>query len=670
MKISLVTSPHLNHSAFLQQLKRSSTEAGNLAQTFVPMGLLSLAGAVGSRAVTLIKDINKYINSNRLPMTASFYDDAAAWLLDEQPDLVAFMTECDSYHHVVRICQAVKSQNQNVLTMLGCVHASMMHRETLVRFPEIDFVMRGEAELAFPDFVDCLKTGASLDAVGNLTYRTGNAVIVNPELPLIKNLDTLPFPDIALVELGKDDSIWVEIGRGCPFQCNFCITAPYWKRKHRIKSAERVIQELEVLISATGRTDFNFTHDLFTTNRIWVLDFCRKLVARGLNITWTCSSRTDTIDDEQIQWLKRAGCRNIYFGIETGTDELQARIDKNLNLQHALNIVTRTINAGIDVTAGFIAGLPYESDVSLKGTLNMALEILKRPRTTVHLFGFGAYRGSSHYERIYPNLEFDQNFLDFPLPEPVHTENGRMMKNNFDIFSRYSRLKSYGGLSVDVIRAAEEFLPLISTLRNLVSHINDNDIGPFDLLVAWSGWVRTHHKKHFQRASNPYQGTIEEFLKFLEHFLGEHQQFTSEMAEFIRWEGLKDALRSHKVARPKIVVKSDAHQETDLLYTNQSAVIADFKHANIFLPGTDTQGAATFVFYFRKNGMAEISQINPVAKTILNLAQKGLHEHEIVQVFHDLAMDMDNENSQAISNAVAQLELRDLLLRQASTDQH
>jgi radical SAM superfamily enzyme YgiQ (UPF0313 family) len=544
--------------------------------------------------------------------------------------------------------------------MLGGVHASMMHRETIERFPEIDFVLRGECELAFSDFVDCLGASCNLDTVGNLTYRADGAVIVNPELPLIENLDTLPFPNLSLFELGADDAIWAEIGRGCPFKCTFCVTAPYWKRKHRIKSAERIIQEIEALLSATGRTDFNFTHDLFTTNREWVLGFCKKLVASGLNITWTCSSRTDTIDDEQIYWLKQAGCRNIYFGIETGTAELQARIDKNLNLLHALDIVTKTIDAGIDVTVGFIAGLPYESDVSLKGILDMALELLKHPGATVHLFGFGAYSGSSHYERIYPDLEFDHNFLDFPLPEFVHTENCRMMKEHFDIFSRYARFKSYDGLSVDVIRAAEEFLPLVSTLRNLVFKLNDSGIGPFDLLVAWSGWIYAYHKKHSQQVSNPYQGTVEEFLKFLEYFLDERQQLTSQMAEFIRWERLKDAFRSEQ---PGNVENFDSNRKSGLLYTNRSAVIANFKHADIFLHGAGTPADTIFVFYFRKNGKAEISRLNPAAHIILDLAQKGLHENAIVQVFHELATDKEIENSQIIVDIVAQLESRDLLVR-------
>ncbi len=668
MKISLVTSPHLDHSAFLQQLKPSSGEALKLGQTFVPMGLLSLAVAAGSRALISIKDINKYINSKGRFLTDAFYDDSAGWLLSDGPDLVAFMTDCDSYHHVVRICQALKSQNSNVLTLLGGVHASMVHREILENFPEIDFVLRGECELAFPDFVDCLGNASDLDTVGNLTYRSNGTVFSNQELPLIEDLDTLPFPDLSLIELSHDDGIWVEIGRGCPFQCSFCVTAPYWKRMHRIKSAERIIQELEMLVTTTGRKDFNFTHDLFTTNRVWVLDFCKKLVARNLKVTWTCSSRTDTIDVEQIHWLKCAGCRDIYFGIETGTDELQRNIDKNLDLDHAFNMITATIDTGINVTAGFIAGLPYETDVSLKGTLEMALKILKLPHTTVHLFGFGPYRGSSHYDQIFSDLEFDHNFLDFPLPDSMHKENYRMMRENFDMFSRYSRLKSYDGLSVDVIRAAEEFLPIMSTLRNLVSKLSEIGIGPFDLLVAWSGWICSRHEKYTQRASNLYQGTIDDFLGFLECFLSERQHLTSQFVEFIYWERLKDVFRGHKNEKPHVVENPQPDRKVEALYTNRSAVIANFKHADIFLPGTDTPADATFVFYFNRQGTAEISRLNPAARVILDLAQKGLYENEIVHLFYDLSMDRNNENLQIVANVVAELESYDLLFRQSSSD--
>ena len=111
MKVLLVTSPHLDHSVFHRGADRSVvTEEIDYAQCFAPMGLVSLAGAVEGGCAVEIADINKAINSRRLPMSRGFYDEAAEWLLDGSPDVVGFMTETDSYHHLLRICGAMKAR--------------------------------------------------------------------------------------------------------------------------------------------------------------------------------------------------------------------------------------------------------------------------------------------------------------------------------------------------------------------------------------------------------------------------------------------------------------------------------------------------------------------------------------------------------------------------------
>src|SRR6185295_7137865 len=342
MRTILVTSPHLDHSIYHQGHDRVRGRKGvRYAQCFAPMGLLSLAGAAGMESTVLIRDINKQINEGALPLSRHFYDATAEWLANETLDLAGFMTDCDSFHHTLRICQALKRRSPYVITVLGGTHASATSHQTLRDFQAVDFIVRGEGELAFSALLETIENAKSINAVGNLTYRLNGSARQTPDLPLIEDLDTLPFPDFSRINLEPQDVIYLEIGRGCPFKCNFCFTAPYWKRKHRIKSPERIIAEIQYLKEEFGRTDFNFTHDLFTTDHRWVIDFCQKLYASGLAITWTCSSRTDTITAELIAKMKLAGCRDIYFGIDTGTAVMQAQIDKNLDVAEADEIVRK-----------------------------------------------------------------------------------------------------------------------------------------------------------------------------------------------------------------------------------------------------------------------------------------------------------------------------------------
>ena len=217
-----------------------------------------------------------------------------------------------------------------------------MHREILRRYDFIDFIIRGEGEVAFRQLVEAMTSNRPITDVGNLTHRQEGSILSTAELPLIQDLDDLPFVDLGLVDLDPEDALWVEIGRGCPFKCNFCVTAPYWHRKHRIKSPERIIQEFVFFRDRYHRRDFNFTHDLFTTDRRWVLKFCAAMEAAAIDVTWTCSSRTDTLDEELLAAMAKVGCRDIYFGVETGTAEMQQAIDKGLGLPE---ILIRSLNS-------------------------------------------------------------------------------------------------------------------------------------------------------------------------------------------------------------------------------------------------------------------------------------------------------------------------------------
>lgn len=629
MKISLVTSPHLDHSVFHRGADRSvSTESIDYAQRFAPMGLISLACAVESEATAAIADINKAINSRRLPMSSRFYDEAAEWLLAGSPDLVGFMTETDSYHHLLRICERIKARRPGTLTTLGGVHASAAHWETIRDFPAVDFVVRGEGEDAFRSVVDALKRDGDLGRAHNVTFRQGEHVVSTNDLPLIPDLDTLPFPDFSRIDLDPQDIIYVEIGRGCPFRCNFCFTAPYWQRKHRIKSGERVLRELRYFKERYGRTDFNFTHDLLTTDRRWVLEFCRLLDASGLRITWTCSSRTDTIDEEQIYWMKRAGCRDIYFGVEAGTPEMQARIDKNLDLEEAERNITRATEEGIGATVGFIAGLPGESDVSLRGTLNEAFKFLGLPGAIVHLFGFNPYRGSPHYDRLSSILIFDDHFVDFPLSEDVHAENCRLMAAHFEIFSRYSRLAYYEGLTIGIIRAADEFFPMVNALRSLMLRVHARGADPLDILIGWTSWIAERNRSQGRSGARLYQGSIADFLEFLESHLRQRDMLDDATREMIRWELRKDLFRS-RGHKPSTLPEWKGYPGTTL-FTNHSLVMDRFDHAGEFLGEEGSQGESGYAFYALQDGNPRVARLGPLGRLVLDLAAGGVDESELL----------------------------------------
>jgi radical SAM superfamily enzyme YgiQ (UPF0313 family) len=666
MRVSLVTSPHLDHSVFH---RRESGVRPNgrtrFAQCFAPMGLLSLAGQIEPVAPSVIADVNKAINSQRLPMSPSFYDATAEWLLEADPDLVGIMTEADSYHHVVRIAQALKARRRSVLTVLGGPHASAVHRETLELFAGVDYIVRGEGEIAFEQLVRALGGGGDVSGVGNLTYRSGGRdIATNAELPLIADLDTLPWPDVARIDLAPEDIVYLEVGRGCPFRCNFCFTAPYWKRKHRIKSAERVIAELVYFRDRYGRTDFNFTHDLLTTDRRWVLDFCRKAVARRLGVTWTCSSRTDTIDQEQIEWMRKAGCRDIYFGVEAGTAEMQAKIDKHLDLVQSRAIVRAAVDEGIGATVGFIAGLPGESAVTLRGTLGEAFHYLSLNGTTVHLFGFSPYKGSSQFPQIDSELVLDDRFIDFPLSDAVHTENAVLMREHMDVFARYGRLRTFDGLPEEIVRTAEEFFPIVNALRPLMLHLVERGLDPFETLLAWSRWIGDANARAGHAASGMYAGTIDQFIAFLTSYLPATPHWDGVVVEMLRWEKTKNVLRTHTLAArlPQALAVADSIALT----RNPTLLMERFRYARSFVPDAGADVADSFGFYLHADGSSAIVALGELAALILEVAREPIAEDDIAFALEAFAGPGQRRVSEDVRAVVRRLYESELLVGHAS----
>jgi radical SAM superfamily enzyme YgiQ (UPF0313 family) len=604
------------------------------------MGLLSLAGAASVAASIRIRDINKAINSGVVPLREEFYERTAGWLLESNPELVGFMTESDSFHHIIRICSELKAQAPDVITLIGGVCASMNDRMTLRRFDCVDFVVRGEGEIAFPALVDALKGNASLAEVGNLTYRVSNEVVVNPELPLIADLDSLPFPDLARIDLWPEDAVWIEIGRGCPFKCNFCVTAPYWKRKHRIKSPARIISEL-AYFKQYGRADFNFTHDLFTTDRRWVLRFCKAMEEAKLDVSWTCSSRTDTIDREQIEWMRRAGCRDIYFGIESGTDQMQKAINKDLDLTVSSEVVDIALSTGMSATLGFIVGLPGESRESLQGTLNHASRYLRDARTTVHLFGYGPYRGSPHFDDVYPQLKFDPYYTDFPLPLAVREQNRSLMQSNFEIFARYSRLTHYDGLSTATIRTAEEYLPLLNMVRELHTELLQFGYDPVKLLVAWSEWLQSEGRTRDGTGAERFYGSLDEYLTFLANQTKHDDRLGVKFAQRIVWEKQKNYLRELQAAGYHPVAPERTRGQ--VYFTNPSLKIELFKTREDEGDGGSADLSGPYGFAIAEDGNPRIARLSAVSQLVLDLARVGIAENgleETVSVLQEMGAEI------------------------------
>jgi radical SAM superfamily enzyme YgiQ (UPF0313 family) len=162
--------------------------------------------------------------------------------------------------------------------------------------------------------------------------------------------------------------------RGCPFRCTFCSRAIFGNAV-RLRSAEKVVDEMDHLHRRFGIREIYFADDCLTVDRERTMEICDRLLARGLDMTWTCSTRVNLVDREMLGAMKRAGCVSIGYGIETGDPERAKALRKGITLEQAREAVALTRGAGIETRTSYIFGFPGEDWRSLKQTLRVALEI-------------------------------------------------------------------------------------------------------------------------------------------------------------------------------------------------------------------------------------------------------------------------------------------------------
>lgn len=289
-------------------------------------------------------------------------------------------------------------------TMSMGPHVTELYKESLKKYPGLDIIVMGEPEITFKELVKSLlnsKKPLNLKNIKGLAFKKNGKVIVTKKRPFIKNLDDLPIPKHDLLPIDKyvypfitSNLTFVMANRGCPYYCVFCRQPIMWKRKVRTRSAENMIKELKFL-KKLGVNNFIFHSDTFTIQKDIVIKLCKIMVNEKLNMKWGCNSRTDTIDEEMLGWMKKAGCWMIAYGIESGSDKILKRNKKGATVADAIKAVNITHRFGIKVYGYFIIGLLGETRETAEETINLA----KKLPLTFAMF---------HTASPYPGTEFSK----------------------------------------------------------------------------------------------------------------------------------------------------------------------------------------------------------------------------------------------------------------------
>ena len=378
------------------------------------------------------------LTCGRLRLDESLYEELPESIVRHNPDVVGFTALGCNFALVIRLASQLKRLLPGVPILLGGPHATILHREILERFEVFDVIARHEAEDTLLPLLERLD-GRRFGDLPGVSYRSaGGNIVCNPGNPLIGDLDTLPHPAYdayPIAEYGLE-KICLEAGRGCPFSCTFCSTATFFGRRYRLKSTERLVGEMDQLNVAYGFTAFLLTHDLFTVNRKKVLEFCEAV--RDRNYTWSCSARVDCVDDELLRAMAGAGCRGIYFGIETGSLRMQALSCKRLDLELVEPTIALAAQLGMATTTSFITGYPEEEAADQAATLDLLGRLALRAdgKTMGQLHMLAPEPGTALIAQYGSRLQFDGQLIDFNIPL-LDAADETMVAQNPKLFPNY-----------------------------------------------------------------------------------------------------------------------------------------------------------------------------------------------------------------------------------------
>lgn len=331
-------------------------------------------------------------------------------------DVVMFSTRCDNYILDLYLAKAIKRRNSDIVVIFAGPQATHTSKETLQNFDFIDYVIRNEGEETTKELIIYLRDGGEVSKILGISYRSGGNVYENPDRPMMDKISYLPdytiIPeDHIKVMRERMSAIRIEAGRGCPYQCIFCSTNHMWKRKYRLKPVEDIYLEMQTVYEKWGIKRFVLEHDSLTADRKKFRSFLTKM--KELNtegFTWKCSSRIDTLAIEDIPLMREAGCTDIYFGIESGSEKMQIIYKKNLQFDRIQRLFSELEKNNIFFIASFICGHPDETIDDIEKTLRlMMLSKVFFNCIDIQLHRLSPENGSELYEEFKTSLVFDQD---------------------------------------------------------------------------------------------------------------------------------------------------------------------------------------------------------------------------------------------------------------------
>jgi radical SAM superfamily enzyme YgiQ (UPF0313 family) len=301
-----------------------------------------------------------------------------------KPDVVGISSLTPQWPDAESVADIVKGVDEKILTVVGGPHVTALPEDS-AGHASVDIAVVGEGEAVMDDICATIAHGGRYEDVAGVVIGVNGTPVRTPPREKSSELDEIPFPAHDLLPhpdfynpfpaWGNGGTFSCMIsGRGCPYDCCFCDVTAQQGKRYRLRSAENIVDELTWLNRTFGVKTFSFRDPSVVCNRRRLIEMCRLMEERQLDLAWTCSSRANEVDPEMLVAMEKAGCRLVQYGIEVGNAEMLESI-KKITRERVAQAVRDTRRAGISAHGYFLFGFVEETPETIEETISFARDL-------------------------------------------------------------------------------------------------------------------------------------------------------------------------------------------------------------------------------------------------------------------------------------------------------
>lgn len=399
MRVALIHTPYY-HQKHMDNVDFVSDNFGTLP----PLGLMYVS--------SILKNAGHEVRIMDVKAEKLSKKQLAKKLREFEPDIVGIMIIPFTARIALEWAEYIKKELK--VPIIAGNYGMLYYPEAVLSHDFIDFGIIGSARKSLPKLLELLENGNAcneeLKKIENIAFKDGDGkIIVNYPKKITEDLNKLPWPDRESIDNRKYHSMaskhkpftLIISSYGCPYQCSFCDMGRFG---YSARNPKDVVDEIEYCVKKLGIKEFDMFDRDFLVNRKLAEGICREMIKRNIRVRWCCRARIDEIDEEILILLRKAGCRLILYGIESGDEEILKRIRKPFTLKEIERTIRLTKRFGIGALGFFIIGLPGETVKTIRKTISLAKKL---PLDYAQFFKMTGKCGAELYEEIKRILGFD-----------------------------------------------------------------------------------------------------------------------------------------------------------------------------------------------------------------------------------------------------------------------